>query len=51
VNRELSCIRFAVMPHITEETIYSFTDDLKKILKNKKKKKDSFFTGSPCMHI
>jgi len=51
VNKELSCIRFAVMPHITEETIYSFTDDLKKILKNKKKKKDSFLRGVPvCIY-
>lgn len=32
VNRELSCVRFAVMPHVTVEVIGSFTDDLKKIL-------------------
>ncbi|MFZ2456337.1 MAG: tyrosine decarboxylase MfnA [Candidatus Altiarchaeia archaeon] len=33
VNRDLSCMRFAVMPHVTKETIYEFTEDLKKIVK------------------
>jgi tyrosine decarboxylase / aspartate 1-decarboxylase len=33
VNRDLSCIRFAVMPHVTKEVIYSFTEDLKRIIK------------------
>ena len=33
INRDLSCVRFAVMPHITREAIYSFTEDIKKIIK------------------
>jgi|WetSurMetagenome_2_1015567.scaffolds.fasta_scaffold12728_3 tyrosine decarboxylase / aspartate 1-decarboxylase len=33
VNKDLSCLRFAVMPHVTKEVIYNFTEDLKKILK------------------
>jgi len=33
VNRDLSCLRFSVMPHVTKEVIYSFTEDLKRIIK------------------
>jgi tyrosine decarboxylase/aspartate 1-decarboxylase len=33
VNKDLSCLRFAVMPHITKNVIYEFAEDLKKIVK------------------
>lgn len=33
VNRDLSCIRFAVMPHVKKEHISSFLEDLKEIIR------------------
>ncbi len=32
VNKELSCIRFAVMPHVTREVVLGFIGELKEVL-------------------
>ena len=37
VNRDISCIRFVVMPHVTREVIAEFAEDLKEILEEKKR--------------